>query len=93
MPATQGNPALLSALATEIKSRRSALGLSQEELAFRADVNRTYIAKLELGKNQPSLGVFLALASGLELDPVDFLAHTMKSYARERRASARKSNS
>ena len=40
--------ALIAAFADELRSRRPALRLSQEELAHRAGVIRTYIAKLEL---------------------------------------------
>lgn len=47
--------ALIAAFADELRSRRAALRLSQEELAHRAGINRTYIAKLELARNQPTL--------------------------------------
>lgn len=72
--------ALLQAFASELKARRAALRLSQEELAFRAEVNRTYIAKLELARNQPTLSVLhrLALALGGELP--ELLAATLIRY-------------
>ena len=50
--------ALIAAFADELRSRRAALRLSQEELAHRAGVNRTYIAKLELARNQPTLTAY-----------------------------------
>ncbi len=59
------NDALMEAFAAELRARRSALGLSQEELAHRAGVNRTYVAKLELAQNQPTLSVLLDLATAL----------------------------
>lgn len=55
----------MEAFAAELRARRSALGLSQEELAHRAGVNRTYVAKLELAQNQPTLSVLLDLATAL----------------------------
>ncbi len=55
--------ALIAAFADELRSRRAALRLSQEELAHRAGVNRTYIAKLELARNQPTLTVLLRVPS------------------------------
>lgn len=72
--------ALLQAFASELKARRAALRLSQEELAYRAEVNRTYIAKLELARNQPTLSVMhrLALALGGELP--ELLAATLIRY-------------
>ena len=33
-----------------IKELRNNLGISQEELAFRSEIHRTYIASLEVGK-------------------------------------------
>ncbi len=38
-----------------IKELRHKLGISQEELAARADVHRTYIASLEVGKRNVSI--------------------------------------
>ncbi len=59
------NDALMEAFAAELRARRSALGLSQEELAHRAGVNRTYVAKLELAQNQPTLSVLFDLSTAL----------------------------
>ncbi len=38
-----------------IKELRHELGISQEELAYRANVHRTYIAGLEVGKRNISI--------------------------------------
>lgn len=57
--------ALIAAFADELRARRSALELSQEELAHRVGVNRTYMAKLELAQNQPTLTVLQAIARAL----------------------------
>lgn len=65
---------VIDALAAEIRARRSLLSLSQEELAHRADVHRTFVAKLELAKNQPSLSVLFRLANALEVDPEELVA-------------------
>lgn len=50
-----------------LRHRRLELGLSQEELAFRADVDRTFVSMLERGLRMPSLGTILSLARALEL--------------------------
>jgi transcriptional regulator with XRE-family HTH domain len=34
---------------------RKEAGLTQEQLAFEADVRRTYVSLIELGQNQPTL--------------------------------------
>lgn len=71
---------LLHAFASELKSRRGKLSLSQDELAYRAEVNRTYIAKLELAKHQPTLFVVLKLAEALQADLPDLLRATLDRY-------------
>jgi transcriptional regulator with XRE-family HTH domain len=53
-------------LGTAIKEHRSALGLTQEQLAERCGFDRTYISMLERGKRNPSLLNLLRLAEGLE---------------------------
>lgn len=54
-------------LAHAIKSTRSALGISQEELAARAGLHRTYVSDLERGARNPSLESVAKLADALEL--------------------------
>lgn len=66
--------ALIAAFADELRSRRAALRLSQEEVAHRAGINRTYIAKLELARNQPTLTVLLRLAEALEVPLPELIA-------------------
>jgi two-component system response regulator len=49
----------------EVKRRRTELGLSQEELAERADLHRTYVSDVESGKRNPSLASIQRLAGAL----------------------------
>jgi transcriptional regulator with XRE-family HTH domain len=62
----------LSAL---VRGRRQALGLSQEELANRANVSRQWISAFELGRPGSELRLILRLLEALELrlsvDPLD----------------------
>ena len=51
-----------------IRRRRRAAKISQEELARRAELHRTYISLLERGLRNPSLTVLDQLASGLGTD-------------------------
>lgn len=48
-----------------VRRRRERLALSQEELADRCGLHRTYISLLERGIKSPSLRVILLLAQGL----------------------------
>lgn len=72
--------ALLAAFAAELRARRAGMRLSQEELAHRASVNRTYIAKLELAQNQPTLSVLHRLASALNHELPELLQATLSRY-------------
>ena len=78
---------LMRAFAAELKARRSELGISQEELAHRSDVNRTFVAKLELAQNQPTLTVLLKLAGGLGVELPELLQVTLKRYKTDARMS------
>ncbi|MCY3917318.1 MAG: helix-turn-helix transcriptional regulator [Chloroflexi bacterium] len=59
-----------------MKSRRLELGISQEELAFRAGLHRTYISNLERGRKGPSLRVAIRLAFALEMSAPDLVQLT-----------------
>lgn len=48
-----------------LRELRQNAGLTQEELAFGADVRRTYVSILELGDQQPTLTTVLKLAKAL----------------------------
>jgi transcriptional regulator with XRE-family HTH domain len=59
---------LRSELATQIKLARAEAGLSQEELALEAGVDRTYVSQLERGIANPSLLVLSRLADTLDVE-------------------------
>lgn len=61
------------AIAAEVKALRGLIGISQEELAFRAGVHRTFIAKLEVASTHPSLSITFQLAEALAVSPEDFV--------------------
>jgi transcriptional regulator with XRE-family HTH domain len=74
------NQTLVMAFAMAVKARRNQLQISQEELAHRASINRSYIAKLELAQNQPTLSVLDRIAQGLEIGLDELIRQTMNSY-------------
>jgi len=53
-----------------LKQLRRTQGLSQEELAFRADLHRTYVGGIERGERNVSLRNIQRLADALEVDVV-----------------------
>lgn len=63
-----------------VKARRNQSQISQEELAHRAHINRSYIAKLELAQNQPTLSVLDRIAQGLEIGLDELIRQTMGYY-------------
>jgi transcriptional regulator with XRE-family HTH domain len=50
-----------------IRQRRHELAISQEELAERSDLHRTYISDIERGSRNPSLESIERLAKALEI--------------------------
>lgn len=52
---------------------RRGAGLSQEALADKAGVHRTYVSQLERGLKSPTLAVLMKLAAALEVRPSKIL--------------------
>lgn len=57
-----------------VRRRRLALRLSQEELADRCHLHRTYISEIERGLKSVSLKALLAIATALGLPPHQLIA-------------------
>jgi transcriptional regulator with XRE-family HTH domain len=52
-------------LGDELRKARQKAGLTQEELSFRAKIDRTYISMLEHDKKSPTLDVLFRLCDAL----------------------------
>lgn len=61
------------ALAITLKKHRMNLNLSQEELAHRCDLDRTFISLLERGKRRPTLTTVFTLSKSLGIKPSIFV--------------------
>ena len=59
--------------AANLRRLRHAKGISQEDLAYEADVNRTYLSKLEKGVSYAGLEIIWKLAAVLEVEPAELL--------------------
>jgi transcriptional regulator with XRE-family HTH domain len=57
----------LAAVCEAVHQRRGQLGISQEELAQRAGLHRTYISDIERGARNPTLKTLSRLAVALEI--------------------------
>ena len=60
-------------LARNLRRLRTSAGLSQEELAYRAGLHRTYISSVERARRNVSLDNLFRLASGLQVNARDLL--------------------
>jgi len=54
-----------------LKETRTAKGLTQEELAFRAGMSVPYLSDIERGRSSPSLTMLVDLAVALEVSLVE----------------------
>jgi transcriptional regulator with XRE-family HTH domain len=59
--------------ATNLRRLRHAKGMSQETLAYDADVDRSYISRLERGIPHASLDTIGKFVDVLECEPAEFL--------------------
>ncbi|WP_416381016.1 helix-turn-helix domain-containing protein [Hymenobacter sp. GOD-10R] len=66
-----GDP--IKAFGVVVREARNEQRLSQEELAFESNLDRTFISLLETGKKQPSLLTIFQLATALRISPSDLL--------------------
>lgn len=60
-------------LARNIKAARKRLNLSQEDLAARAEIDRTYVSGIERQVRNPTITVVAKLAEALETTTADLL--------------------
>lgn len=55
------------ALGQLIRVRREALGISQEDLAHQAGMDRSHLGAIERGEGNPAYGSLLAIAEALRV--------------------------
>jgi transcriptional regulator with XRE-family HTH domain len=58
---------LISIFARNVRRLRHKKGLTQEELAFEAEIDLTYVGGIERGKRNPSLLVMGRIANALSV--------------------------
>ena len=59
--------------ATNLRRLRHAKGLSQDALAYEAEISRSYLSQLEKGGFYASLKIIEKLALTLDVEPAEFL--------------------
>ena len=63
----------LVALGAAIKQVRSERNISQEELAHRAGIDRSYASSVERGRQNPGIVLVLQIAAALEVSASELL--------------------
>ncbi len=57
---------ILPRFGERIRARRTLLGLSQEDVAYRCDLEKSYVRGIERGKYNPTLRVIASIAKALD---------------------------
>jgi transcriptional regulator with XRE-family HTH domain len=65
---------LINVFAANLRIWREKVGISQEELAYRAGLHRTYVGSIERGERNVSLKNIERIANALKVDPVKLLS-------------------
>jgi transcriptional regulator with XRE-family HTH domain len=76
-------PRLQNTFGQVLKELRNENGLSQQQLAFDSELDRTYISLLERGLRLPTLGTIFKIAEVLKLSPSDMVTLVEKSLKRK----------
>ena len=67
-------------LGEELREARLAAGLTQEKLAFRARVHRTYISLLERNRKSPTIDVLIRLCRALNVSASKLIAKVERTH-------------
>ncbi len=79
MSATADKALLRKPLAGQIRCLRQKKGLSQEALAFRAGLHRTYISLIERSQRSLTIDSLERIALALDVKPSELLARSEAS--------------
>ena len=77
--------AIIRTVAENVRSLRKQAGLSQEELAHEAGLDRTYISQVEREKRNVTIAVLARIAAALGIGPDQLLASPSAAKARRKR--------
>lgn len=69
---------------------RLNLNISQEELAFRAGVDRTFVSRIERGIRQPTITTIIGLGLALGISAADLVRETEAEYLKSQNTRKKK---
>ncbi|HAX91384.1 MAG TPA: XRE family transcriptional regulator [Rhodospirillaceae bacterium] len=64
---------LRETFAANLRRIRNAKGLSQDDLAYEAEISRSYLSQIEKGSFHVSLKIIGRLSEALGVEPAEFL--------------------
>jgi DNA-binding XRE family transcriptional regulator len=81
MPATTAkNPELSLAFSRAVRAARQERGVTQEDLAYSAAIDRACMSRLETGQRHPSLDMVFRIAVTLNMEPAELVQQISKEY-------------
>ena len=75
---------LMKSFANVLRDFRKEKGMSQETLAGKSSLDRTYVSLLECEDRKPSIETIFKLAKGLGCQPSDIIIEVEKRYLNQR---------
>jgi transcriptional regulator with XRE-family HTH domain len=78
---------IIKIFSENIKKRRLTIGISQEALAEKAGLHRTYIGSVERGERNVSIVNIRKIADALEIEPYELLLEDTQKAPRNKRSS------
>jgi transcriptional regulator with XRE-family HTH domain len=70
-----------------LRLRRQEAGLTQEQLAGEAGIQRNYVSLIERGINQPTVGMLFKLAAALRCSPSSLISDVENKIGRDKNPS------
>jgi transcriptional regulator with XRE-family HTH domain len=67
-----------------LRKYRKNQGLSQEALAFNANIDRSFLSELERGVRKPTINTVFALCYALKVKPSELVKEVEDEYERQR---------
>jgi transcriptional regulator with XRE-family HTH domain len=79
----------VNALSSALQQRRIEMGISQDELAEKADLHRTYVSLIERKSCNFSIKIYMRLAMALDIEPAELMIQAEQIVNSGRRKTAR----
>lgn len=79
------NQTIATAFGQALRQVRVEKKVSQDTLALRCNIERSYLGKIERGEHIPSLDAFFKIAEGLEMNASDLIVLTQTNIKKSKR--------